>query len=83
MEEVGFEARAPTVAEVENSGLWKKDEEEEQSKRWRTRDSYTPPKRRVARACALPDGAVAVSACGLAVWSFTFLINYLTICNTS
>ena len=30
MEEVGCEARAPSVAEVENSGLWEKDEGEEE-----------------------------------------------------
>jgi hypothetical protein len=39
-----------------------------------SRDSYTPRKRRRARARALPDAGVAVSACGLAVWSFTLLI---------
>jgi hypothetical protein len=37
------------------------------------RCSYTPPKRRPARVRALPDAAVAVSVCGLAVWLFTFL----------
>lgn len=31
---------------------------------------------RPARARALPDTAVAVSACGLAVWSFTYI--YMT-----
>jgi hypothetical protein len=35
------------------------------------RDFYTPRKRRRARACALPDAGVAVSVCGLAVWSLT------------
>jgi hypothetical protein len=40
-----------------------------------TQSSYTPRKRRAARARALPDAGVAVSACGLAVWSFTLLIN--------
>jgi hypothetical protein len=38
------------------------------------RDFYTPRKRRPARARALPNAEVAVSACGLAVWSFTFQI---------
>jgi len=38
-----------------------------------SRDFYTPRKRRPARARALPDAAVAVSACGLAVWLFTLL----------
>jgi hypothetical protein len=43
----------------------------ERSERWTTRRSYTPRKRRPARARTLPDAAVAVSVCGLAVWSFT------------
>jgi len=42
-----------------------------------SRDSYTPRKRRLACARALPDAAVAVSACGLAVWSFTFIFILL------
>ena len=41
-----------------------------------SRDFYTPRKRRPARARALPDAGVAVSACRLAVWSFTLLIYY-------
>jgi hypothetical protein len=39
-----------------------------------SRDFYTPRKRRPARARALPDAGVAVSACRLAVWSFTYYI---------
>jgi hypothetical protein len=43
-----------------------------------SRDFYTPRKRRRARARALPNAGVAVSACGLAVWSFTiFYYNIL------
>jgi len=38
-----------------------------------SRDFYTPRKRRWARARALPDAAVAVSASGLAVWSYTLI----------
>jgi hypothetical protein len=41
-----------------------------------SRDFYTPRKRRPARARALPDAGVAVSACGLAVWSFTFFLLF-------
>jgi hypothetical protein len=47
-----------------------------------SRDSYTPRKRRRARARALPDAAVAVSACGLAVWSLTYLIKCLKLLNS-
>jgi hypothetical protein len=45
-----------------------------------SRDFYTPRKRRRAHARALPDAGVAVSACGLAAWSFTFIKNiyYIT-----
>jgi len=39
-----------------------------------SRDFYTPQKRRPARARALPDAGVAVSAYRLAVWSFTLYI---------
>jgi hypothetical protein len=38
-----------------------KDGRREKSERWTTRRSYTPRKRRPARARALPDAAVAVS----------------------
>jgi hypothetical protein len=46
------------------------------TERWTTRRSYTPRKRRPARAHTLPDAEVAVSACGLAVWSFTLLYKF-------
>jgi hypothetical protein len=60
------------VAEVEGLlGVVRKEERRERSERRITRRSYTLRKRRSARARALPDAAVAVSACGLAVWSFT------------
>jgi hypothetical protein len=42
-----------------------------------SRDSYTLRKRRRACARALLDTGVAVSACGLVVWSFTFINNIL------
>ena len=46
-------------------GSYYKRMKERKSERWRTRDSYTPPQRTWAGARALPDAAVAVSACGL------------------
>ena len=66
------------VAEVEGLlGVVGKEGGRERSERWTTRRSYTPRKRRPARARALPNAGVAVSACGLAVWSFTHLYtNY-------
>jgi len=39
----------------------------ERSEQWSREIFYTPRKRRLARARALPDAGVAVSACGLAV----------------
>ena len=48
-----------------------KEGKRERSERWSREIFYTPRKRRPARARALPDAGVAVSACGLAVWSFT------------
>jgi hypothetical protein len=67
----GAQARPSVVV-----GAVGKERRRERSERWTTRRSYTPRKRRWARARALPDAGVAVSACGLAVWSFTKKLFY-------
>lgn len=59
----------------EVSGWEGRREREKQHDLGRGRRSYSPPKRRRARARALPDAAVAVSRCGLAARFFTFYIN--------
>jgi hypothetical protein len=57
--------------ELGGVGLGGKEGRRKAARCGRERGSYIPPKRRRARAGALPDGGVAVSACRPAVPSFT------------
>jgi hypothetical protein len=62
--------RAPSVARWRLLGCWK-GRKKRKERAMSRRDFYTPRKRRRGRARALPNAAVAVSWCRVAVWSFT------------